>query len=97
MRILWTLVKIAVGLAIAIPLGMFLLSAAFGVVGAVVGLTVTAVRLACIGLLAYGAFRVFRFFSAPRRKPAPEAAVQLPAADPYYTAAMRELDAELRP
>ena len=48
MRIVWTLVKIAIGLAIAIPLGLFLISAAFGVVGAVVGLTVTAVRLACI-------------------------------------------------
>ena len=96
MRIVWTLVKIAIGLAIAIPLGMFLITAAFGVVGAVVGLAVIAVRLACIGLVAYGAFRVFRFFAAPRRKPVAEPAVQLPAADPYYAAAMRELDAELR-
>src|SRR5438067_5200746 len=63
-RIIWTLVKIAIGLAIAVPLGMFLIAAALGVLGAVVGLAVTAVRLACIGLVAYGAFRAFRFFAA---------------------------------
>jgi hypothetical protein len=95
-RILWTLIKVAVGLAIAIPLGLLLLAATVGIVGTMVGLAVAAVRLAFVGCVLYAAFRIFRFFAVPRRTPRAEPAPQLPRPDPYYTAAMRELDAEIR-
>ena len=38
MRILWTLLKVIVGLAIAIPLGIVALGLTIGVVGVVLGL-----------------------------------------------------------
>jgi hypothetical protein len=96
MRILWTLFKVALGIAIAIPLGFFAISLALGVVGTVLALVSIAVRLACVGLLAYGVYRVARFFFGGRAKPPVTAVRDLPSADPYYSAAMRELDAELR-
>lgn len=98
MRILWTLLKVAIGLAIAIPVGLFVMAMTVGLVGTVFGLVVMAVRLACIGLVGYGLYRVARFFFAPRGAAARERPVarELPSADPYYAAAMRELDSELR-
>ncbi|MFI5227451.1 MAG: hypothetical protein ACHQWU_00190 [Gemmatimonadales bacterium] len=98
MRILWTLLKIAIGLAIAIPVGLFVMAMTVGIVGTVVGLVAMAVRLACIGLVGYGLYRVGRFFFAPRGRARHEMPVvrELPSADPYYAAAMRELDSELR-
>ena len=90
MRILWTLIKVAVGLAIAIPLCMLALGLALGLIG-------LAIRVAILGAVAYGAYRVFRWMIGPRATARPAAPpVQLPPADPYYSAAMRELDAELR-
>ncbi len=89
MRIIWTLIKVAVGLAIAIPLTLFALAA-------VAGLVALAVRLAVVALIGYGMYRVARFFFSS--SPSTPARPALPAAeppDPYYTAAMRELDAEL--
>jgi hypothetical protein len=96
MRILWTLFKIVIGLAIAIPVGMFVLAMTVGVVGTVVGLVAAAVRLACVGLVAYGVFRLARFFFSPRTQRPNPSAPELPSIDPYYAAAMRELDSELR-
>jgi hypothetical protein len=96
MRILWTLFKIVIGLAIAIPVGMFVLAMTVGVVGTVIGLVVAAVRLACVGLVAYGVFRLARFFFAPRAQQPKPASPELASIDPYYAAAMRELDSELR-
>lgn len=94
MRILWTLFKVIIGLAILVPVGILVMAMTLGIVGAVVGLAMMALRLAVLAVCAYGVFRVARFFLAPAPKPVrpPE----LPKADPYYTAAMRELDAELR-
>ena len=94
MRILWTLIKVAVGLAIAIPLGVMLLGLTVGLVGTVIALAFMALRLACLALLAYGVFRVGKFFFASG-SPAPTPVRELPARDPYYDAAMRELDAEM--
>jgi hypothetical protein len=97
-RVLVTLFKIALGLAIAIPVGLFVMALTLGLIGTVVGLVAMAVRLCVFGLVGYGIYRVGRFFFAPsrkaRRETAPAAA--LPSVDPYYTAAMRELDAELK-
>lgn len=95
MRILWTLVKIVIALAIVIPVGLLAMAMTLGIVGAVVGLAMMALRLAVLALCAYGVFRVARFFLAPSRKPA-QPVQQLPSVDPYYAAAMRELDSELR-
>jgi hypothetical protein len=96
MRILWTLFKVILGLAIAIPVGILALALVAGVVGTLVGLAIVALKLACIALVGYGLFRVARFVFAPARKISPAPAVRgISAADPYYEAAMRDLDAEL--
>ncbi|HXT16551.1 MAG TPA: hypothetical protein VN706_13015 [Gemmatimonadaceae bacterium] len=98
MRILWTLVKVVVGLAIAIPLGIIVLATTLGLVGALIGLAVMALKLACVGVAAYVVFRVARgvFFSgSSRRKAPPPLPRELAPRDPYYDAALRELDSEL--
>ena len=96
MRILWTVLKIIIALAVAVPLGIVALVLTLGVLGALFGLAVLALKLVCIGLVVYGAFRLLRHLlggGSTRRR---EAAVrELPAPDPYYRDAMRELDAEL--
>lgn len=95
MRILWTLLKLVIGLAIAIPLCMFVFSITLGVVGAVIGLAFLAVRLAIVGLVGYGVFRLARHLFAPAARPAAPVVRDLPPVDPYYQAAMRELDTEI--
>jgi hypothetical protein len=97
-RLLWTLLKIAITLAVAIPLGLFALALAFGLIGTLVGLVAIAVRLAVFGLIGYGVFRLARFVFAPasRSKKRADTPAALPPVDPYYAAAMRELDSELR-
>jgi hypothetical protein len=61
------------------------------------GLAFMALRVALICLVAVGAFRfvtwLFRSPTAPRS--APNEIKELPKPDPYYQAAMRELDREL--
>jgi hypothetical protein len=97
-RLLWTLFKVVIGLAVAIPLGLFAMTLVFGLIGTVVGLLAIAVRLAVFGLVGYGVYRVARFVFAPgsRSPKRVDTPAALPAADPYYAAAMRELDSELR-
>lgn len=96
MRILWTLFKIIIGLAIAIPVGLLALALTVGIVGTLVELAIVALRLAIIGLIGYGIYRVVRHFVAPSRAAPAPVVRDLPPADPYYAAAMRELDSELR-
>jgi len=93
MRIFVTLFKIIIGLAIAIPVGIFALALTVGVVGAMLGLAFAALKLAVIGLAGYGLFRVARYCFAPLAKAAPIR--EFPRADPYYEQAMRDLDMEL--
>jgi hypothetical protein len=97
MRILWTLLKVIVGLAIAIPVAFLGLALAAGLVGTLIVLAVIALKLAIVGGIAYGLFRLARGIFAPSRKPPQAVARELsaPSPDPYYQAAMRELDAEL--
>src|SRR5665213_3241332 len=95
MRTLWTLLKVIVGLAIAIPLCMFVVSLALGVLGVTIGLAFVAVRLAIVGLVGYGVFRLARHLFAPTAHPARPVVRDLPPVDPYYQAAMRELDTEI--
>ena len=86
MRLMWTFVKVAVVLAIAIPLGLLAL-------GLVAGLVRLAFRVAILGLIGYGVYHLARRFFAA--SPPPKPVSPLPNPDPYYTAAMRELDAEM--
>lgn len=96
MRIFWSLMKVIVGLAIAIPVGILVMAVTFGVLGTLLGLAFMALKLACVGLVAYGVYRVARALFWPGSKPAAPASVrELPARDPYYEAAMRELDTEI--
>jgi hypothetical protein len=95
MRIVWTLIKIVVGLAIAIPLGIFALALTVGVVGTLMGLAILAIKVACLALIGYGVYRIGRGLFAPSRKVTPPSVRELPQVDPYYQAAMRELDSEL--
>src|SRR5262245_11457743 len=97
MRILWTLIKIVVALAVAIPLGILAVTLALGLVGTVLGFVALAVRLAILGLIGYGAYRLARAMFGKSRKPTATLIRELPAVDPYYQAAMRELDSELGP
>ena len=95
MRILWTLFKVIIGLAIAIPLGIVALVMALGILGSLLGLAVLALKLACVAFVGYGLFRVARHFLVPASKPTAQPVRELPMPDPYYEAAMRELDAEM--
>ena len=96
MRFLWTLAKVILALAIAIPLGMLAVGLAMGILGGLFGLAIMALRLAILGFVGYGVFlaarRLFWHKPAPNLQPIRE----LSAPDPYYEAAMRELDAEMR-
>jgi hypothetical protein len=97
MRVLWTLLKVTIGLAIAIPVAFMALALTAGLVGTLVVLAVIALKLAIVGVIGYGLFRLARAVLAPSRNvpPAPIRELSAPARDPYYEAAMRELDAEL--
>jgi hypothetical protein len=96
MRVLWTLFKIIIGLAVAIPVGILVLAMTAGVLGTLISFAMLALRLACIGLVGYGLFRVAAYFFAPALKRSVPPVRDLPPADPYYEAAVRELDSELR-
>lgn len=93
MRILWTLLKVTIGLAIAI----LALALTAGLVGTLIALAVIALKLAIVGAIGYGLFRLARAVLAPSRNvpPVPIRELSAPTRDPYYEAAMRELDAEL--
>jgi hypothetical protein len=96
MRMLWKFVKVAVALALAIPLSIIVLAVALGVLGGLLGLAVLVLKLAVVGLLAWGAIRlVSGLVCGHARGPKPRKLEELPAPDPHYEAAMRELDREL--
>jgi hypothetical protein len=96
MRILWTLAKVILALAIAIPVGLLAVGLTMGILGGLFGLAILALRLAVVGFVGYGVFLAARrlFWHTPKRSVHPIR--ELNAPDPYYEAAMRELDAEMR-
>ncbi len=96
MHTLWKLVKIGVALAIALPLGLLVLAVTLGVAGAMVRLAFVALRLASVGLVGYGLYRLVRHFFGPAHASTTPEVRDLPRTDPYYEAAMRDLDAEFR-
>jgi hypothetical protein len=89
MKLLWTLLKIVIALVIVVPVVLIGL-------GIVVGIAALAFRLALLGLVAYGAVKlVGRLMRGPKQTYAPRAVAQLKPEDPYYSAAIRELDRDL--
>jgi len=96
MRILWTIVKLVIALVVVVPISIIVLALTLGLFGAVVGLAFFALKLAVIGLLALGLFRLAGNLVGGRARSAQsEATPELPPRDPHYEAAMRELDREL--
>ena len=96
MRIIWTLLKVIVALTVAIPLAIVALVLTIGVAGALLGLAIVALKLAFVGFVAYGAFRLARRMFGSNAQPQPAAVRELAEPrDGYYEAAMRELDREL--
>ena len=100
MKVLWTLVKIVVVLALAIPLGIVALATAVGIFGALLGLAMVVLRLAIAALIVYGVFRlIVRLVRGPEPavSAAPRQIADVPRVDPYYEAAIRELDRDIGP
>lgn len=98
MRILWTLLKVIIALTVAIPLAIVALGLTVGIVGALLGLAIVALKLAFFGLVAFGAFRLARRMLGSKAEPQPTVVRELAEPrDRYYEAAMRELDVELGP
>ena len=98
MKVLWTLLKIVIALVVAIPLSIIVLATALGILGALVGLAVLALKIVVFGLVGWAAFRlVARLLRGPSSDRGGSAPAELPAVDPHYEAAMRELDQEIGP
>lgn len=96
MGLLWTFVKVALALALVIPLSVIVFATALGVFGALLGLAFLVLRLAVIGLIGWGVFLLIaRLFRGPAPSSRPSELKQMPPVDPYYEAARRELDREL--
>ena len=95
MRIIWTLVKVIIGLAIAIPLAMIVFATTLGVLGALIGLAFVALKFAIFALIAVGAFKLLSRLFRSTPAPAGPVAKALPPVDRHYDAAMRELEVEL--
>ena len=94
MRALWTVFKVIVALVVVVPLGIVALALGLGILGAMLGLAVLVLKLAIVGFICYGVFRAARhlFGPAPRAVERPR---EFASPDPYYQAAMRELDSHM--
>lgn len=96
MRLLWTLVKIALALVLFIPVCIIVLATALGIFGALLGLAILTLRLAIVGLVLWGGYRLVKWMLSDRTPaPRPREIADVPRVDRHYEAAMRELDHEL--
>ena len=95
MRTIWTLLKVIIGLAIAIPLAIVIFATTLGVLGAVIGLAFIALKVAIVALIAVSLIRLASRLFGSKSGPVEPYAKALPPVDPHYAAAMRELDREL--
>jgi hypothetical protein len=92
MKVLGTLLKVAATLVLLIPVSLIMLA----VFGTVLGLALLFVRVAVIGVFAFGAFKLIaRLMRGPSSRVEPRKTPRLAPVDPYYQAAMRELDRDL--
>ena len=95
MKLLWTLLKVVVALAVLVPLGIIALALAMGVFATLLAFAIMALKLAVVGVIVLVLFRVLMgMFGGRKQQPVPEVRA-LPPVDPYYEAAKRELDREL--
>lgn len=98
MKALWMLLKVVLVLVLIVPLGIIAAATALGILGALVGVAIFALRIALVGLILVGAFKLLGHLlgrEGPARTKATVPARELPPRDPHYEAAMRELDREL--
>ena len=96
MKVLWTILKIALALCLVIPVGIIVLATAVGLLGALFGIAVFVLRIAVVGLIAYGAFKLIAALMRDPATPArPKEIAAAAPRDPYYDAAMRELDQDI--
>jgi ABC-type transport system involved in cytochrome c biogenesis permease subunit len=96
MRLLWTIVKVALALALVIPISIIVLVTALGILGTLLGLAILTLKVAVFGLIAWGAFRLLgALLRGPSPRSQPMEIKPLTTVDPYQEAAMRELDREL--
>jgi hypothetical protein len=96
MKVLWTLLKVVLLLIIALPVAIIVLGTVLGIFGAVLGLAIFALKIAVVGLIAWGGFKLFaRLLRGPAPKPRPVEVQRLAPVDRHYEAALRELDQEL--
>jgi hypothetical protein len=96
MKVLWTLLKIVIALALVIPISIIVLGTALGILGALLGVAILALKIAVFGLVGWGVFRlVRRLVRGPRSDEQRNTIPEPRQLDPHYEAAMRELDREL--
>lgn len=97
MRLLWGLMKVVFALVFVVPLAIVCLAVGLGIFGALLGFAVLALRIALVGLVGYGAFRLLATLMRGWNRTRPTELKSLPPVDPYYEAAMRDLDREMGP
>jgi hypothetical protein len=98
MKVLWTLLKVVIALLVVVPVSIIALATALGILGALVGLAVLALKVVVFGVICWAAFRfIGRLVCGPSRSRRQSQIAELPMTpvDPHYEAAMRELDREL--
>ena len=95
MRVIWTVLKVVIALALVIPLSIIALATALGILGALIGVAILSLKVAVLALIGYGAFRLVAHLVGGSPSSAPKRTESLPPVDPHYEAAMRELDREL--
>jgi uncharacterized membrane protein len=95
MRVIWTILKVVIGLALVIPISIIALATALGILGALIGVAILSLKLAVLALIGWGVFRLLARLLGGPSKSTPHTVQSLPPVDPHYEAAMRELDREL--
>ena len=96
MRLLWTVFKVALACALVIPVSIIVLVTALGIFGALLGLAILTLKIAFVGLIVWGAFRLISsLLGAPRAPSRPSEIRDVPKVDRYEAEALRELDREL--
>ena len=98
MKVLWTLLKVVIALLVVVPVSIIALATALGILGALVGLAVLALKVVVFGFVCWMAFRLIsRLVCGPSRSRRKSQIAELPMTpvDPHYEAAMRELDRDL--
>ena len=98
MKVLWTFLKVVLALLVVVPVSIIALATALGILGALLGVAVLALKFVVFGFVCWMAFRLIaRLTCGPSRARRKSQATELPLTpvDPHYEAAMRELDREL--